>query len=416
MRSRTRLLVLTVTALISLANSAQAGHAAPPPNMVLTWNQNFLHAIATANTPPPAANRLGAIVQSAVFDAVNGIERRYTPIHVQPAAPEDASPQAAAASAAHEALVKLFPAQTPTLDAQFTASMESLGDDEDTQAIGEGVAWGATVADQVVAWRATDGFSATPPPYTFGTAPGQWQITPGGPGGPPRFRTLATTTPFALTAPSLFRPAGPPALTSARYAQDVAEVKTMGAANSTVRNAYQTQTAIFWGVGDSPVGLWDRVADELAAEHHLSLIKSARLLALVNISIGDAVIAVFEAKNVYNSWRPITAINLTTDPTWTPLLVNPYFQEYPSAHTGTSSAAGAMLASFFGDDTTFTVTSLGAPGVVRTYTRFSDAVAEVGDARVFAGIHFRSACDDAITMGNQIAAYVKSHMVLRAED
>lgn len=415
MRSRTRLLVLTVTALMSLANSAQAVRAAPPPNMVLTWNQTLLQAIATANVPPPAANRLGAVVQSAVFDAVNGIARRYTPIHIQPAAPEDASPQAAAAGAAHEALVQLFPAQAATFDAQLAASMRGIKDDEDDQAIAQGLHWGVTVADQILSWRSADGFLATPPPYVFSTAPQQWRPTPGG-SGPPRFRTLATTTPFALTSPSQFRPGGPPALTSTRYAQDVNEVKAIGAANSAVRTAYQTQTAIFWGVGDSPVGIWDRVADRLALQHHFGLLKSARLLALMNISIADAVIAVFDAKNFYNSWRPITAINLTSDPTWTPLLTNPYFQEYPSAHSGTSSAAGAILASVFGNHTTFIVTSLGLPGVERTYTSFSDAVAEVGDARVFAGIHFRSACDDAIALGIQIADYARRHVVLPAED
>ena len=381
--------------------------AAAPPNMVITWNLNMLQAFATANLPPAAANRLGAIVQAAVFDAVNGIERKYTPIHVQPAAPEDASPKAAAASAAHETLVQLFPAQAATLDAELAASLESNSD--------PGVAWGASVADQILAWRSTDGFNATPPPYTFSTAPQQWRPTPGG-SGPPRFRTLATTTPFALTSPSQFRPAGPPALTSARYAQDVAEVQTIGAANSTVRTAYQTQTAVFWGVGDSPVGYWDRVADSLALEHHFNLMRSAHLLALMNLSIGDALIAVFEAKNFYNSWRPVTAINLTSDPTWTPLLVNPYFQEYPSAHSGTSSAAGAILASVFGDNTSFTVTSPAMPGVTRTFTSFSDAVAQVGDARVFAGIHFRSACNDAITLGIQVADYIRSHAMLRAED
>jgi PAP2 superfamily len=415
MRSKTRLLVLAVVALVSLAGSGRAAVAAGPPNMVLTWNQTFLSAIVAANVPPPAANRLGAVVQSAVFDAVNGIEKRYTPIHVPATGPDDASPQAAAAAAAHEALVKLFPTLAPALDAQLAASLQTIADDEDAQAVDQGVAWGTAVADKVIAWRATDGFSATPPTYVFDTAPGKWRSTPGGPGGPPRFRTLATTTPFALTSPSQFRPAGPPALDSARYAQDVAEVQTMGAANSTQRTAYQTQTAVFWGVGDTPVAMWDRVADGLAAEHHYNLMKSARLLALLNMSIADAVIAVFEAKNFYNSWRPITAINLTSDPSWTPLLVNPYFQEYPSAHSGTSSAAGAVLASAFGEDTTFTVTSLGLPGVQRTYTSFSSAVAEVGDARVFAGIHFRSACDDAIALGITIAAYVRAHMVLPAE-
>lgn len=412
-----------LAALIVSGGAASPVQAAPD-NIVVDWNHTMLAAFATANVAPPAANRLGAVIQSAVFDAVNGIERRFTPIHVPPAAPEDASPQAAAASAAHEALVKLFPSQSSSLDAAFASSLQSIGDEEDGSPIAQGVEWGSTVADAIVAWRSADGFNAIPPPYTFSTIPGQWQPTPGG-SGPPRFRTLATTTPFAMTSPSQFRPAGPPPLTSARYTRDFNEIKAIGRLDSAVRTVYETQTAIFWGVGDTPVAQWDRIADSLALEHHLNVMKSARMLALVNISIADAVIAVFEAKNFYNSWRPITAIvnaavdgnpDTSSDPTWVPLLTNPYFQEYPSAHSGTSSAAGHALASIFGNETSFTVTSGGMPGVSRTFTSFSDAVAQVGDARVFAGIHFRSACDDAIVMGGQIAAFVHDHLMLPVDD
>jgi hypothetical protein len=423
--NKTRRVGLALLAALVMA-VGPAGHVhaahADKVNMAVSWNQTMLAAFATANVPPAAANRLGAVVQAAVFDAVNGIERRYTPIHVQPAGPEEASPEAATASAAHEALVKLFPTQSSSLDAALTSSMQSIADEEDAQAIADGAAWGNSVADAIILWRSTDGFGATPPPYMFSTAPGKWQPTPGPSTGPPRFRTLATTTPFVLTSPSQFRPAGPPALTSARYAQDFNEVKAIGSLNSAVRTAFQIQTAAFWQL-DSPVGAWDRVADSLALEHHYNLLRSARLLALVNLAIGDAIIAVFEAKNTFNSWRPVTAIvngaadgnpDTVADPTWQSLLVAPYFQEYPSAHSGTSSAAGAMLASIFGDDTSFTVTSAGLPGVTRSFTSLSAGVAQVGDARVLAGIHFRSACDDGITMGALIAAYVKSHVMLPA--
>jgi hypothetical protein len=145
----------------------------------------------------------------------------------------------------------------------------------------------------------------------------------------------------------------------------------------------------------------------------------------VNVSVGDAVIAVFDAKNFYNSWRPITAImngnvdgNPATagDPTWLPLLTNPYFQEYPSAHSGTSSAAASALTSVFGNETSFTVTSPRLPGVTRSFTRFSDPVAQVADARVFAGIRFRSACGDAVVMGAQVTAYVERHVMLPADN
>jgi membrane-associated phospholipid phosphatase len=191
----------------------------------------------------------------------------------------------------------------------------------------------------------------------------------------------------------------------------------MGAANSTLRTTYQTQTAIFWGgPGGSPVALWDAVTDSLIAQNHFNLMASARLLALVDISIADATISVFEAKSFYNSWRPVTEIRLTSDPTWTPLLPTPYFQEYPSAHSGASGAAAAALASAFGDGTTFTVTSPAIPNAPRTYTSFSEAVAEVADARVFGGMHFRSACDDAMAEGAAVAAWAEDHVMLPVED
>jgi hypothetical protein len=426
MSSRVRVSVVAVVVAFGIA-AWPAGSIRPveaaPLNMAVEWNRTMLSAFAAANVPAPAANRLGAVVQAAVFDAVNGIQRRYQPIHVQPAAPEDASPKAAAASAAHEALVTLFPGQSASLDAAFAGSLQAITDGQEAASVADGVAWGKAVADEVLAWRAADGFNAAPPPYAFSSEPGQWQPTPGGTGAP-RFRTLATTAPFGLSSPSQFRPAGPPALSSARYAQDFNEVKALGGLGSTVRTDYQTQTAIFWQV-DTPVAIWDRVADSLALGAHLNLLRTARLLALVNISIADALIAVFDAKNAFNSWRPVTAIvasdldgNPATaaDPTWLPLLVTPYFQEYPSAHSGVSSAAASVLASVFGDDTSFTVTSAGLPGVERSFNNFEAAVEQVADARVWAGFHFRFACDDAAVMGTQVANYVASHVMLPARD
>lgn len=404
---------------LMLAPAGRPGSAqAAPDNMAVDWNQTMLATFGRANVPPPAGNRLGAIVQAAVFDAVNGIEPRYQSIHAQPAAPGDASPKAAAASAAHTALVQMFPAQQPALDAALAASLAALADDEDAQSIADGAAWGASVGGQILAWRAGDGFSTAPLPYLFSSAPGQWQPTPGG-SGAPKFRSLATTTPFALSSPSQFRPAGPPALTSTRYAQDFNEVKALGGLTSTERTPFQTQTAQFWQL-DTPTAMWDRVADTLALEHHLNLLQTARLLALTNISVADTTFAIWDAKNAYNFWRPVTAIanadldgnsDTAADPTWLPLMTTPYFQEYPSAHSGVSSAAATVIASFFGEDTEFTVTSSGLPGVTRSFSSFSQAVAQVADARVLAGFHFRFSCDDAVVLGVEVADYVESKLM-----
>jgi hypothetical protein len=414
--------------IASLATFATAGAGVPVAfaahtNVVIDWNQTMLSTFQAAAVPPPVANRLGAIVQSAVFDAVNGIENRYTPVHVQPGAPAEADPHAAAAGAAYETLIDLFPSQTTALKAALTASLGDQADEGDAASIAAGLAWGTFVGDQTFAWRNADGFSAPPPPYTFSSAPGQYQPTPGG-SGPPKFRTLATTAPFVLTSPSQFRPAGPPALTSDRYTTSFNEVKALGGLTSTVRNATQTETARFWQL-DTPTGQWDRVADSLAMDNHLNLMASARLLARVNIAIADATIAVFDAKNAYNSWRPATAIvqagldgnpNTTSDASWLPLLTTPYFQEYPSAHSGISSAAATALASVFGANTQFTVTSAGLPGVTRSFTNFTAAVAQVADARIYAGFHFRFSTDDGIALGTNVGGYVDANAMLPKND
>jgi PAP2 superfamily len=399
--------------------------AAQPANVVIAWNQTMLATFQTAAVPAPAANRLGAIVQSAVFDAVNGIEHRYTPIHVQPGAPDEADPHAAVAGAAYETLVKLslFSSQQPALDAALAASVAAMQDEEDAGSIAAGLAWGKSVGDQTVAWRAGDGFSATLPDYHFSSAPGQYQPTVPGT-GPPKFRTLATTTPFALTSPAQFRPAGPPALTSDRYTASFNEVKALGGKTSTVRTVTQAETATFWQV-DTPTGQWDRVADSLAMRNHLNLMASARLLARVNIAIADATIAVFDAKNAYNFWRPATAIvqadadgnpNTASDALWVPLLTTPYFQEYPSAHSGISSAAATALASVFGANTHFTVTSFGLPGVTRSFNNFSDAVAQVGYARILAGFHFRFSVEDGTALGISVGAYIDANVMRPKND
>jgi PAP2 superfamily len=424
MKRRTVLLVLAfVVALGGTSAAPVSAHAAPHPNTVITWNEIMMATFATAVVPPPAAIRLGAIVQASVFDAVNGIDPQYAAIHVAPAGPANASREAAAAAAAHTALVSLFPTQQSALDAQFASSVSAMSDDGDASSqIASGIAWGNAVASQVLAWRAADGFN-TVIPYAQGLAPGDWAPTPGG-SGPPKFQSLSITTPFAMTSPSEFRPLGPPALTSATYTADFNEVKAYGSATSTVRSPLQTETAKFWQL-DTPVGIWDRVADSLAETHHLNLLRSARLLAMVNLAEADAIIAVFDAKVHFNSWRPVTAIagaaldgnpDTTTEAGWAPLLTTPYFQEYPSAHSGVSSAASVVLASFFGNQSTFTVTSAGLPGVVRNFNSFSAAIAQVADARIYAGFHFRFSTDDATQMGTQIGQLSVSTLMQRVRD
>jgi hypothetical protein len=401
-----------LVALVAVFALATPGFARA--NVVTDWNRTMIDALETAKTPPPPAARIAAIVQTSVYDAVDGIERRFAPYHVDADAPRGASQRAAAAAAAHEALVVLFPAQKAMLDSRLAASLPQIGGDPDSndQSVVRGVDWGKYVADQILAWRATDGFSAVLPPYVAGGLPGDWAPTPPA-FGPPVFRQFANMTPFALMSPGQFLPAGPPPLTSARYAQDLNEVRAFGSATSIVRTPYQTETAVFWQV-DTPTAIWNRVADELIDEHNTTLSETSRVLALMNVALADATISIWNAKNVFDTWRPFTAIreagsdgnpDTTVDPSWVPLLATPQFQEYPSAHSGVSEAATSVLASFYGDDTAITVTSAGLPGVERKFSTFSDAVAQVVDARIFAGFHFRFSCDDAVAMGAEVADY-----------
>lgn len=401
-------------ALATVAGAMFVVPATAGADVVTDWNRTMVGAVATAGAPPPTASRDAAIVQSAVFDAVNGIARRYTAVHVLPAAPRGASPDAAAAGAAHEALVVLFPMQKTMLDQRLSETLSLTGPRGDYRSITKGLQWGTAVADQILAWRATDGSSVVPPPYVPATGvPGRYQLTPPG-FVPPTFRQLATTTPFAIASPSQFLPGPPPALKSAEYARDLNEVKALGSADSTIRTPEQTETALFWQ-SDTPAGIWNRVADDLAGERGASLLRNSRILALMNISLADATIAFFNAKNYYDTWRPVTAIqqadtdgnpNTVADPGWMPLLVTPTFQEYPSGHAVVTNAAATVLASFYGEDTSFTATSATMTTVQRSFTSLSQAVAQVENARVWGGIHFRYATATGAQMGAEVADYV----------
>jgi membrane-associated phospholipid phosphatase len=380
---------------------------------VTDWNRIMFQTSLASGTSPLVMNRNAAIVQASVFDAVNGIERRYTSIHVQPAAPHGASRRAAAVQAAYVALVHLYPLQQSTLDVHRQASLDALASDEadeHSQSIARGVAWGQTVADEIWAWRLTDGITPPPPPFLGGTAPGVWRPTPPAflPGAGPQF---AIMTPWVILSPSQFRPAGPPALDSARYAEVLAEEVSMGSATSTLRSADQTLAARFWNASTASY-YWQTAALQLAAQHHYTLSQNAHLFALVSLAMGDAVIACWEGKYHYVFWRPVTAIRTTSDPTWTPLLITPAFPEYPSGHSTVSGAAAAVLAATFGESSAFQLDSDVMLGVLRSFASFTAATDEVANARVFAGIHFRTACEDGDATGRAVGDYVLHHAVL----
>lgn len=385
---------------------------------VTDWNRITMQTVKTGGSNALIAGRVLAMVHASIFDAVNGIERRYDPLHVDFDAPPGASRRAAAIQAAYAVLVKQYPSQKSALDVKRDESLAGVATQsavENSDSIARGIEWGQTVADDVMAWRATDGFAPPPPPFTGGTAPGQWRPTPPAfaPGTLPQF---ATMTPWAIPSPSSFRPPAPPALSTAAYAADVNEVKEIGRNTSTTRTQEQSDIAAFW-FGNT-VFYWEPLARQLAEEHHTTLSENARFFALMNIAMADAGIACWNAKYLYVYWRPITAIQLAdtdgnaateVDPGWKPLFNTPTHPEYLSGHSTVSGAAAMALQIFFGDSGTFTIDSDFVPGAVRTFTSFDQASTEVGDSRVYAGIHFRTACQVGKATGQAIAQYVMNN-------
>lgn len=414
----------SVLCLLLLAGLATAPLqvAAAPPDPVLEWIGVLNNSALTAGTSPFATTRVAALMSASVFDAVNGINPRFQPFHVKPNAPRYASQRAAAIQAAYVILVHVYPTQNIALTNQRNASLAVLVQTESAQAISAGVAWGQTVADAIWNWRLTDGNSPAPPPFVgvlglVGTpaAVGYWRPTPPANafGAGPQF---ATMTPWVLVRPSQFRLPPPYALNSPEFAADLSETRTMGALSGSPRTADQSELALFWQSNTSLT--WNRITAQLSAKRGLSLVENAHLFALLNVTMADAAIACWDSKYRFVFWRPITVIQegLTPgsgDPTWEPWLDffkagTPAHPEYPSAHASLSGSAASVLASVFGENTTFTVDSETRPGT-RTFSSFTSAVDEIADARVFGGIHFRTSCVRGNILGRNVAAYVSAH-------
>ncbi len=414
------LLLVAVLALSPLSVSA----ATPDP--VLEWIDVMNTTVLTAHTAPNVTSRVVALVSASVFDAVNGIDPRFRPLQVRPDAPHDASQRAAAIQAAYAILLKLYPAQSGTLATRRDASLAALALTEKAESIAAGITWGQTVADAIWASRLTDGFSPTPPPFlgVLGivgspAAVGFWRPTPpaNASGATPQ---IATMTPWVLTRPSQFRLPPPLALTSPEYAADLNEVKAMGTLSGSMRTPDQSELALFWAL-NTPLA-WNRIAAQISLARGLTLTENAHLFALLNLSLSDSLIACWDSKYRYVFWRPITAIRagLTpadAEPLWEPWLNStsgtPAHPEYPSAHSSLSGAAAFILAAAFGENTAFSLTSETSPGT-RSFSSFSDATAEIADARVFGGIHFRTSCMRANGLGRAVADYVSRH-AMRAQ-
>jgi hypothetical protein len=392
--------------------------------VLLEWNLRA-QAITTSLRPTAHGQARGtAMVAGAVYDAVNAIDRGHQPYLLRLRAlgiPRWASTDAAVATASHDVLVALAPAQQAALDTAWSTTLAAI---PDGPAEDEGVRAGAAAAGAMLAARVDDGFLA---PFTFdlGTGPGDWRPFPAAGLDPDAW--VSRLRPFLMRSQDQFQSSPPNALTSRRYTEDFAEVKELGSLTSTTRTPDQTKTAIFWQTAPAP--LWHGVARDLVTRHHLDAADAARLIASMSLAGADGAIACWDSKYLWQFWRPVAAIReadtdgnpaTTADPAWLPLfdpstattppLSNPPFPEHPSGHGCVTGATLGAVRSFFGTDrVTINLVSGRYPGEVRTFTRLSDAMDEVIDARVWGGIHFRTADVAGSRVGAKVARWTEEH-------
>jgi hypothetical protein len=376
-------------------------------NVIIDWDEKAIGVLQTGTTPPPpTAFRTMAILHVAMFDAVNSIEPHYQPYKIRLAATPDTSKEAAAAAAAGAVLVKLVPDAAADVQSTLMTYLATLPDGE---AKSKGVQLGQEVARRILEIREKDGASA-PDAYRPKTKPGVYIPTPITVGS-----QFPNVTPFAMTSPSQFRPKPPPSLKSEQWARDYNEIKDLGEKNSTRRTARQNEDARFWLlVGPRSTYPLPR---QVAVASNMSVLDSARFMALVSIATIDAMIAVFDAKYKYEFWRPITAIrngdidgNPATErvATWQPIDVTPMHPEYPCAHCITSSAVAAAIEAVLGTEEIpeVALTSPFAPAVTHRFTDLHAYTEEVANARIYAGFHYRSSTIIGREMGQKIGEWV----------
>jgi len=402
--------------------SVSGASSAQPVNPIVQWNRALLVIVRTAGAQPATIHptRSFAIMHAAAYDAINAIDASHRPYLVRiSGVSRFASQDAAAATAAHDVLVQLYPKFQAMLDTQLQQSLAQIPNNGHKA---EGIAAGKAVAAHILALRANDGSSAAPTPFIFGTAPGDYQSTPPNFPKQPQFTHWARVAPFALKRANQFRPGPPPELTSERYSDAFNEVKSLGIVNGRVSSPDEALTGRFWN--GAIQNYWNEITQTAALAQELTTADSARLFALLNLSIADSVIAFYDAKYTYNFWRPVTAIragdtdgnpDTVADATWLPEVGNtPPDPAYPGAHAVISAASENVLRFFFKNDHfDFRVTSEVLAGVERTFTRFSDAAEEATLSRIFAGVHFRTDLTSGRRLGDAVADFVVDHFLIR---
>jgi hypothetical protein len=428
-----RILVVIGITVVALAVPTVAQAA----NEVTKWNEI---AVTTVNAQPPitSAGNAGSIfmamVQGAVYGAVNATDRHGRPYLVNRSFPK-ASPDAAAATAAFRVLDSLFSAtHQAALLAAYNASLAAIPDGSSKD---QGIEVGTMAADAMLAER-HDGRVAIS--CMFGTfVPGVWQ-TLAGPTGAPACDPAAwvkDAVPFLVESASQFRTPGPLALTSAAYAAEFNEVKSLGSLTSSTRTPAQTHAAVFWQ--GNPAANYNAIGRRFADQYSLDLSDSARLFAMLDLTVADAEITVWSDKYHFNFWRPWAAIRqadtdgnpaTVADPGWKPLfdptldpaiggvgppLGGPPYPAHPSGAAVFASSSMHAPAAFFGtDEVPFFATSTRFPGELRAFTRFSEVTNEVVEARIWAGIHFRTDDVQSAELGGEIARYIHTQFFAAA--
>jgi hypothetical protein len=396
----------TLLAIALLATTARG-------DVIMDWNAKA-DAIGIDKQLPNAPNARGqAMLHVAMFEAVNAIDKRYAPYRLKLAADSTSSREAAAATAAHDILLSLYPDQKPDLDATLATSLSGIAD-QDAKA--KGIELGKQAAAGILALRVNDG-SNVPESYRPVTAPGVYVPT-----AVPIESASSGITPFVMQTGSQFRPAPPPALTSDVWTRDLNEIREMGSVASTKRTAEQTLMARFWFFTGPRT--YNPIVRQVASVRKMDLVDCARLYALTSMAGIDAFIAVFDAKYTYNLWRPVTAIrnaDLTSNPatpreaSWQPLGMTPMHPEYPCAHCIVAATISTVLQSVAGNETgEMTLVSPTAPGVTRKWSRLQDYSDEVSNARIYAGFHYRFSTEVGKEMGRNIGELAVGTQMLGA--
>ena len=416
-----RLIIICAIAVIALGGNAALVSVASA-DVVIDWNNVLLDIIRAEPENPPRATRALAMMHTAMYDAVNGIEQAYKPYLITEHAPPGASPEAAAAVAAYTVLMALYPQHSQDLDDALDKSLAAVPPGASKS---EGQDWGRYCAEQILALRDNDGADANVPYQPSGQF-GRWQPTP------PNFAPALLpqwpyVTPFCMISGDQFRVEPPPPFTSTEYALAFNEVKALGEVLSVTRTADQTEIAYFWEDGPgsvTPPGHWQVITQQIADMLGNTMFENARLFALLSIIQADAAIVSWDNKYFYDHVRPYTAITqeadldgnpaTAADPTWFNLVPTPPFPTYTSGHSTFSSASSKILGLFFGrDDIAFSAPSpdpnlwpAQLTGVVRSWDSLSQASEEAGQSRIYGGIHWQYDNTKGLESGGALAEYV----------